>query len=672
MDKRQLIYFLSTLFFVFSTFSLRAEVLPIETFIKHGDYLDIKISPDGKHLAGRLRGKDGVALIFINIEQGKIVGGTRAFGGGDIHSVAWVSDERVIYEIAERRPGHDSKFSTGELFGINIDNSKAKYLYGYRAGDKRTGSRLFTKDDNYSSLEVLNVLPKDKKHILIIEYPWEQQGNYWYDRRSRSAIISKLNIYSGKKKKIEFIPYNNVSALADDNGNVNFIRWQTKDNKFLSAYRKKNKQEWQMLSQSLGIDDDIKPVAISRDSTKAYFEVAEGDAGLTNVYELDFAEGGLVKVFNNTESNINNWIYDPHSLKPVVGVAYPDKTQYYYTDSDSNVVKNHKKLVKAFKGQDIFFTSRTRDGKLILVRVESDINPGEYYLYNTESKKAQLAWINKSWVDPRLMRPVKHIAFNARDGIKIKGFLTLPEVKGGKKSPLVVLVHGGPHGIRDYWQYDDEVQLLANRGYAVLQINFRGSGGYGNKFEDMGNRQWGSGIINDILDGTQYIFKTEAIDANRACIFGASYGGYASLMAAVREPDTFKCSIGYVGIYDLELMYSKGDIPDLWGGEAYLQKVLGHDQQQLREFSPVNYADQIKAAVMLIHGEEDLRAPLIHAKKMRKALKRAGKEPKWLLYGDSGHGVWSMRNRKDLYSRLIKFLDKHIGQDVAIPAAKAQ
>lgn len=168
-------------------------------------------------------------------------------------------------------------------------------------------------------------------------------------------------------------------------------------------------------------------------------------------------------------------------------------------------------------------------------------------------------------------------------------------------------------------------------------------------------------MINDILDATHHVFNSESIDAGRACIFGASYGGYASLMAAVREPDTFKCTIGYVGLYDLELMYTDGDIPDLWGGEAYLERVIGRDKQQLKEFSPINHVDKINAAVMLIHGEEDQRAPVVHAKKMRKELKKAGKSIEWLLYGNSGHGVWSMKNRKDLYSNLLKFLDEHIG-----------
>lgn len=490
MTQRRMLFFILSFFLLFKTHSLMAKVLPLETFIKHGDYLEIQISPDGKHLAGRFRSDDAVALIFIDIEKRKIVGGARAMRGGDIHSVTWVSNKRVVYEIAEKRTGFDSKSSTGELFAINIDGSNSKHLYGYRASDEKTTSRISNKKNTYSSLEVLNVLENDKKNILIIEYPWEQDGNYWYNRRSRSAIISKLNISSGRKKKIEVIPYNDVTAIADDSGNVNFIRWQSKDGKPHAAYRKKNKDEWQELTTSFNLSEDMLPLSISKDSSKVYMSGRVGEAVLYTIFELNLATGQRKQLFDDIETSIDGLIYDVDTLKPVVGITYPDTVRYHYTDGDSDTAKTHKKLARAFKGQDVYFTSRTKDGKKILVRVESDINPGEYFLYDTETKRADLVWANKSWVDPRLMRSTKSIEITARDNLKIKGYLTLPEPNDNEKSPLVVLVHGGPHGIRDFWEYNDEVQLLANRGYAVLQVNFRGSGGYGEAFNDKGERQW--------------------------------------------------------------------------------------------------------------------------------------------------------------------------------------
>jgi dipeptidyl aminopeptidase/acylaminoacyl peptidase len=227
---------------------------------------------------------------------------------------------------------------------------------------------------------------------------------------------------------------------------------------------------------------------------------------------------------------------------------------------------------------------------------------------------------------------------------------------------MVVMIHGGPHGVRDYWEFDGEVQLFASRGYAVLQVNYRGSGGYGDKFEKAGYLQWGGKMIQDIIDGTRHVVETYSIDENRMCLYGASYGGYAALMTAVRAPNTYKCTIGYVGLYDLNYFYTESDVMDLMGGEAYLNKVIGTDKQQLNEYSPVNHADKIKANVMLIHGEKDSRVPVINAEAMLKRLQSKGKKVPYLNFSNSGHGVYDEQGRDTLYKGVLEFLDKNMGE----------
>jgi dipeptidyl aminopeptidase/acylaminoacyl peptidase len=231
-----------------------------------------------------------------------------------------------------------------------------------------------------------------------------------------------------------------------------------------------------------------------------------------------------------------------------------------------------------------------------------------------------------------------------------------------KKAPMVVMIHGGPHYVRGYWTFDGEVQLLASRGYAVLQINYRGSGGYGDKFQQAGYLQWGGKMIQDIIDGTQYVINSYPIDENRMCLYGASYGGYAALMAAVRAPDTYNCTIGYVGIYDLNYAYTESDTMQAMGGEAYLNRVIGTNKEQLNEFSPVNHADKIKANVMLIHGEKDSRVPVINAETMLKKFESAGKKVPYLNFSNSGHGVYDEEGRNILYNGVLEFLDKNIGE----------
>jgi dipeptidyl aminopeptidase/acylaminoacyl peptidase len=169
-------------------------------------------------------------------------------------------------------------------------------------------------------------------------------------------------------------------------------------------------------------------------------------------------------------------------------------------------------------------------------------------------------------------------------------------------------------------------------------------------------------MIDDIVDATRWSIEQGYADASRICIMGASYGGYAALMAVVRAPDLYQCAIGYVGVYDLERLYTDSDIPEIWSGVGYLEKVLGRDKQELREFSPVNHADKIKADVMLIHGKQDTRAPVKHARLMRKKLKKAGKDVTWLLYGKGGHGIWDIENRRELYSGILEFLKESLGR----------
>ena len=535
-------------------------------------------------------------------------------------------------------------------------------LYGFRAGDARLGTRISRKDDAFASQEILSVLPDDKDHILIIEYPWSLVGKFWYDNRSKQSIISKLNVYSGRKKKIETLPYNGAEAIATLGGEVSFISWRSADAVFQAAYREDGKGEWRTLDVSFS-DYAPQPVAVNAAATKAYFRVPYGERQLATLYELELATGKFNQLFDGLDVDLNRWVTDPVSLEPMVGVSEFDRSRYHYVESKpSPIVNVHKMLARAFKGRDIFITSWTEGGKHIVFRVQSDTDPGEFHILNTETKQAEFLWANRSWINPAKMRPTQHLEFQADDGVTYYGYLTLPAVaEDDPKPPLLVILHGGPHGSRDYWQFNSEVQLFANRGYAVLQINYRGSGGYGKVFKEMGYREWGGKMIDDIVAATQRVAEAGSVDGDRICVYGGSYGGYAALMSAVRAPTLYRCTIGYAGVYDLSLMYKEGDIPDSWCGIGYLERVLGRDTEILAEYSPVNQVDQIEAAVMLIHGTQDRRVPVEHARVMRQKLEKAGKNVKWQLYGSSGHGVYSVENQLQMYEGILEFLNSQIG-----------
>lgn len=640
----------------------RSEQIPIDAFAEHGDYLELTISPDGRHLAARVRRDGSVYLVIFRRADREVVGGARPDDNSEVHSVTWVNNERVVFEYAEKQVGRDAPIPTGELYAVNVDGSSRKMLYGFRAGDARLGTRISRKDDAFASQEILSVLPDDKDHILIIEYPWSLVGKFWYDNRSKQSIISKLNVYSGRKKKIETLPYNGAEAIATLGGEVSFISWRSADAVFQAAYREDGKGEWRTLDVSFS-DYAPQPVAVNAAATKAYFRVPYGERQLATLYELELATGKFNQLFDGLDVDLNRWVTDPVSLEPMVGVSEFDRSRYHYVESKpSPIVNVHKMLARAFKGRDIFITSWTEGGKHIVFRVQSDTDPGEFHILNTETKQAEFLWANRSWINPAKMRPTQHLEFQADDGVIYYGYLTLPAVaEDDPKPPLLVILHGGPHGSRDYWQFNSEVQLFANRGYAVLQINYRGSGGYGKVFKEMGYREWGGKMIDDIVAATQRVAEAGSVDGDRICVYGGSYGGYAALMSAVRAPTLYRCTIGYAGVYDLSLMYKEGDIPDSWGGIGYLERVLGRDKEILAEYSPVNQVDQIEAAVMLIHGTQDRRVPVEHARVMRQKLEKAGKNVKWQLYGSSGHGVYSVENQLQMYEGILEFLNSQIG-----------
>jgi dipeptidyl aminopeptidase/acylaminoacyl peptidase len=264
------------------------------------------------------------------------------------------------------------------------------------------------------------------------------------------------------------------------------------------------------------------------------------------------------------------------------------------------------------------------------------------------------------------MRP---ISLKARDGMPLEGFLTIPRGSNGKNLPMIVNPHGGPFGPYDAWGYNGEVQLLASRGYAVLQLNYRGSGNYGRAFEHAGYKQWGGTMQDDLTDATRWAIQQGIADAHRICIYGASYGGYAALEGVAKEPSLYRCAIGYVGVYDMPTMFHAGDIQYSKSGENFLKETLGEDN--LDVISPTHLADRITVPVMMVAGREDVRAPPKHTEMMRDALQKAGKQVDTKIYAGEGHGFYTIEDRTDLYTRMLAFLDRNIGSGAAAPAQDA-
>lgn len=638
------------------------NTIPIEQFTAHGDYLDLSLSPDAKHMVARVQEGGTVAAVVLRREDNAVVGGFRTPKGDWIIRVDWASNERLVYSVAVKNGAFDSPVGTGELYAVDMDGSNSKIIFGMRNENRRWAHRSSASDAVKASHSILNTLTDDPDHILVLERPWERVGAYYYDRNNKKPTISRINIHTGDRRPLEVIPFAGASAVADQQGKVRLVSWLDAANKLHTATRADARSAWQELDLSRFQLESAFPIAVTSNGSKAYLTATRGAGSVRSAFEVDFASNSVAPLFDNSRYDIDHMILDGQSGVPAVGISWPGKPAYHYANQNLVREARHKQLAKAFPGQYVTITSADKEERYLLAHVSSATNPGEYYLFDTQKKSVDFVLANASWLDTRLLRPMVPVAITASDGLPIHGYLTLPKpAQTGKAAPpLVVLPHGGPKGVRDYWEYNPEVQLLANRGYAVLQVNFRSSSGYGEQFLEAGNRQWGGKVIDDILEMTEHVIAQGQADGDRVCVYGASFGGYAALMSAIRAPDRVRCAIGYVGIYDLERLPEEGDIASFIGGSAYLEQVLGSDSQELAQYSPTERAKEIKAAVMLIHGAKDLRAPISQAKRLRQALKKAGNDPEWLVFPRAGHGVWDEKGQVKLYTALLNFLNQHL------------
>jgi dipeptidyl aminopeptidase/acylaminoacyl peptidase len=316
-------------------------------------------------------------------------------------------------------------------------------------------------------------------------------------------------------------------------------------------------------------------------------------------------------------------------------------------------------------------SNASTDERIWVVRTYSDVSRGAFYVFNRDTRKLTPLGEVTPWLNPEMMSPMKTVNYRTRDGLDIQGYLTLPRGKEAKNLPVVVNVHGGPWA-RDEWGFDPEAQLLASRGYAVFQMNFRGSTGYGRKFWEKSFKQWGRAMQNDITDGVKWLVKDGVADPKKVCIYGGSYGGYATLAGVTLTPDLYACGVDYVGVSNMFTFMKT--IPPYW--KPFLDQMyemVGHpekDKEWLHAVSPVFHVDKIKAPLFVAQGANDPRVVKAESDQIVEALRKRGVEVQYMVKDNEGHGFANEENRFDFYRAMDKFLSMHIGSGAAAGGKK--
>ncbi|MCP1727641.1 dipeptidyl aminopeptidase/acylaminoacyl peptidase [Natronospira proteinivora] len=617
------------------------EPVPVEKLAQLPEFTDVSLSPDGRYVALAAPADDQTGLAVLDISALPDIQVTNALQlrtEEHVAAIHWLNTDRVLFEtdrqvgtLAQPRP-------TGRFYTVAADGGRPDLLHD--GGTQGSVGRHAT---------LMSLLPDEPERFMVIDLAT--------DRGPRAEII---NAESGRTSTAAVSPFDNGGLLADRDGQVRFAYAQKDDGTPQFSYRDSMEDDW---SSGLPFDLDmnlrwIEIHGFAGNNKDVYFSSRE--TGHMGLYRLDTETGETELMIEKENVEVSDVLWDRHQ-ETVIGVISEDgKPEMQFIDPDEETSVLQRQIAEAFPAEFSRIVHFASDAELAVVSATADIAPTGFYLFDTEELSADYLVGSHDGIQPQALRPTEPFTMEARDEMELHGYVTEPE--GEPPYPTVVRIHGGPHGPRDHWAFNHEVQLLATRGYAVIQVNFRGSGGYGHEFEQAGYRRWGAEMQDDVTDATHWAIDEGIADPDRVCLFGGSFGAYATLQGLVREPDLYACGVANAGVYDLPLMKEDGDIPERPQGQAYLDRVLGTDEEDLKERSPARHVERIQAPLMLAHGEEDVRTPMSQFEKLVENLDAADIPYESTVYEEEGHGYYKEENREAYYRDILDFLQRHLAE----------
>jgi len=640
------------------------------SFHSEADIDEAVLSPSGQLLAVTSgKGQPYKGLVIIDLRPGGKAARIAQMSDGDIYDVSWVNDERLIFKVSDFNEGSARQMGAPGLFAVNPDGSQFRSLvsrmgtpFVVNGSQTRSTADARILDWNHRLIKVPAPKPGEaNEEVLMAQFSKDEY-------RIQTPIW--LNTRNGRTRAADVDPPANVvSWIADAHGEPR-VAFTRRDGRQAAYWRTPGTKQWEKLYESTLLEEPFNIYGVD-EAGQLYVTQAQAPDGIHALVRYDFARhapaekplvvtpgfdfyGGLITdgsgsalgVRVNVDAEVTIW-FDP-VLKEL-------------QDKADNLLPGRVNRISCRRC--------AKPDMIALVRSYSDRDPGQLFIYKASPPNGEAPWtsvgrVNEA-INPAEMAQTDFLRVKARDGLSIPIWITRPT---DAKTPLpaVVLVHGGPWVRGRTWGWRPEPQFLATRGYVVIEPEMRGSTGYGDKHYSAGMKQWGQAMQDDVADALLWAQK-QGIASEKACIIGASYGGYSALMGLINDPDLYRCGIAAMAVTDLDL-YVAGSwrvIDDISteGRKYTLKELVGDpakDAALLAKYSPVNRVKNIKAPLMLVWGEDDKRVPIEHGTRLRDAMTATGNPPTWIIYSGEGHGFGSTKNEINYFERMESFLAKYL------------
>ena len=602
----------------------KIDEIPLEDFFKNPEKSSYQISPNGKHIAYMKPWKTRMN-VFVNNLDTNIEKRITSSIERSIYGYGWLDNNRIGYE---KDNGGDENI---HFYAVNIDGTDEVDLTPFENIQAR----------------LVDELDSDPKNILISLNKLNPQLHDVY----------KVNINSGDISLVAKNPGNISSWMTDHDGKLRVA--STADGVSTSLlFRDKEEDDFKIILTT-NFKEEVSPLFFTFDNKNIYVSSNRGrDKSAIFLFNMETKKEDTL-IFEHPKVDVSGLMYSK-KRKVITGVSYnTDKQHIEFFDIEREQIQ--RKLEAHLPEKEIAISSLTKNEKKAIVVSYSDRTKGTYYYYDIENNTLQeLAQISP-WIIESKMARMEPISYKSRDGLEINGYLTLPLNKKSKNLPVVINPHGGPWA-RDSWGYNPEVQFLANRGYAVLQMNFRGSTGFGRSFWEASFKQWGKSMQNDISDGVKWLIDKEIANPEKIAIYGASYGGYAVLAGLAFTPKLYACGIDYVGVSNIFTLLDT--LPPYWElGRQMMYEMIGDpqkDKELLKEASPFFHADKIEVPLFVAQGSNDPRVKKSESDQIVNALKKRSIDVPYMVKENEGHGFQNEENRFEFYNAMEKFLGEYM------------